>query len=100
MPPSLIESNSQVLTIPVFLILLALAATISLAMGNMTAWPRAMLIFAQGFNVVTRLMILVARAAVNGAADIPFIVTSMLAIGISFYILYMFDQFQLNIRAV
>lgn len=101
MPPSLIESDSQVLTIPIFLIVLALIATIALAMGNRTAWPRAMLIFAQGLNVVTRLMILLSHAAPSkGTVDGLFIILSLVAIGTSGFILYMFDQFQLNLRPI
>jgi len=100
-PPGLIESDSQVLTIPIFLIVLALIATIALAMGNRTGWPRAMLIFAQGINVVTRLMILLSHAApARGVVDWPFVVASLLAIGMSGFILYMFDQFQLNLRPI
>lgn len=98
-PPNIIAANSQVLTMPVFLVLLTLVATAALAMGNRTAWPRAMLIFAQGINVVTRLMMLVSRAMPADTVDGLFVLLSFVAIGLSGYVLYMLDQFQLNLRA-
>ncbi len=100
-PPSIIQTDSQILTIPIFLILLALIATLALALGNRTAWPRAMLVFAQGLNVVTRLMILLSTAMPDKTTvDAPFIAASLVAIAISVVVLYMFDQFQINLRSV
>jgi hypothetical protein len=99
-PPSTIQADSQVLTIPVFLVLLAAIATAALAMGNRTAWPRTMLIFAQGINVVIRLMMLVSQAVSAGRLDALFVLASLLAIGTSGTVLYMLDQFQLDLRSI
>lgn len=100
-PPAVIMRNSKVLTIPIFLILLDIAATAALVAGNRSGWPRAMLVFAQGLNVTSRLMMLVAQSMTSKSTppDVAFILTDSVSVVISIVALYMFDQYQLNIRS-
>ncbi len=99
-PPSIIMFNSQVLTIPIFLILLDAVATVALVAGSRSAWPRSMLVFAQGLNVISRLMMLVSQSMpTKTTTDVPFIVLNLLSLIVSLVALYMFDQFQINLRS-
>lgn len=99
-PPAMVTAIPQVMTIPAFLTILALVATIATVAGSRAAWPRAMLIFAQGLNVVSRLMIMIVQAMPNAqTTNVPFILVNCLCIAISLVALYLFDQFQLNLRS-
>lgn len=55
-------------------------------------------IFIQGLNVITRLMMFFPHAAFpNGAWDVAYIVTSLVAMALSMYLLLRFDQ--VDVRA-
>ena len=76
------------------------AAIAVLALGFMVlrgrTWALTMSIFLQGFNVVIRLMMLFPHAirpeSSGGGVDVPFIVSSVLAIAISGWFLYRLDR--------
>lgn len=59
-------------------------------------WALTLTIFLQGFNVIVRLMIFIAHAVrpanAGGGADIALIITSILAIGISLWVLLRLDR--------
>jgi len=99
-PPNIVASNSQIVTIPVFLVLLTISATVAVGVGSVSAWPRSMLVFAQGLNIVSRLMMLLPQAMPNKTDTNPAVVLAhLVSIVISGVALYMFDQYQLNVRA-
>lgn len=79
--------------LPVLLALMVLAADFALMVrrtGEVGPWY--LISFAQGFNIIARLMILFPHAArtVNGATvvDVPHIVTSFVAIALSAFLLW------------
>jgi len=59
-------------------------------------WALTLSIFLQGINVITRLMIFISHAVrpanAGGGADVPLIITSILAIGISLWLLLRLDK--------
>ncbi len=59
-------------------------------------WALTLSIFLQGFNVIVHLMMFVSHAvrsaADGGGADVPYIISSILAIGISLWILLRLDK--------
>ena len=58
-----------------------------------TAWALTLSIFIQGLNVIIRVMMLLSNAVdANGNYNLPFIVTSVLAIVVSWLFLYRLDN--------
>ncbi len=75
------------------MIVVAMAWGLSWTIWRRRQWALTMSIFVQGLNVIARLMMLLSNAIAptTGQFDIVFIITSVLAIILSGYILYRFD---------
>ena len=88
-PPALLLSAGAV---PI-MIVVALAWGLSWMIWRRRQWALTLSIFVQGLNVIARLMMLLSNAIdpTTGQYNIMFIITSVLAIVLSGYILYRFD---------
>jgi hypothetical protein len=90
-PPSTFDSGLPV----VGFVIVALLA-LGFVMWRGRTWALTLSIFLQGFNVIVRLMMLLSHAvrsdSVGGGVDVPYIVTSLLAIIISLWFLYRLDR--------
>ncbi len=76
--------------------LLFIALGFALARGRSTALTLS--IFLQGLNVIVRLMMFFSHSAPSaGAVDIPFIVASLLSIGLSTYVLLRLDKVDVRV---
>jgi hypothetical protein len=91
LPPDILASINRVLLIPVVVFAL-------LGWGLYTLHPlaRTLTIFLQGFNIVVRVLVTMARVVPSRdegtPADVPLFVTSMIAIVVSTLILYYIDK--------
>jgi len=64
-------------------------------------WALTMSIFMQGLNVIIRVMMLLPRAiSPTTGVDVLFATTSLLAIGLSWFLLYRFDRPELRAAMV
>lgn len=64
-------------------------------------WALTMSIFMQGLNVIIRVMMLLPRAiSPTTGVDVLFVTTSLLAIGLSWFLLYRFDRPELRAAMV
>jgi len=96
-PPALYRSGSPLL----FAVPVALFVLVGWALFTLRPVGRMMTIFLQGFNIIVRVPITLARTVpskVPGTpADVPLLVTSLLSIALSAVILYYVDQAEMQL---
>jgi len=92
LPPKVLQSANRLFLLP------PVAIFALLAWGLITLRPvgRMLSIFLQGFNIIVRLPITIAKfvpsKAANTPGDYPLLVTSLISIALSALILYYLDQ--------
>lgn len=87
-PPEMLLSASPLL----LLAPAALFVFLGWAMLTLRPWATTLCIFVQGFNVITRFLILWPQASPGDSANWAFIVTSIASIGLSSAVLYAIDR--------
>lgn len=93
-PADVYSPTSQQWWLPVILTMLAFFAVIKITVQRTSEiWPWYLVSFSQGFNIISRLMMLMPHATVNvegtQVADLAYIITNVVSILISVgYILY------------
>ncbi len=92
LPPSLYQSLTPLLlAVP-----LVMFAVLAWALLTLRPVGRTLTVFVQGSNIIVRILITLARAVPSKKpgtpADLPLVVTSLLAIAISTVILYYVDR--------
>lgn len=83
-PPESFAPNSQEWWLPILLAAMVVAADVELLVrGSRKVWPWHLMIFAQGFNIISRLMMMWAHATkISGGAtvlNVPYLALTMLA---------------------
>ncbi len=83
--------------LPALLALLALIASLQLIVRHNTAvWPWNLMAFSQGFNIISRLMLLWSHATVNVAGtavlNLTYILLTLLALALSFFLLLFIER--------
>jgi hypothetical protein len=87
-PPALLAS-----ALPLIAIVVVVMWGLSWMMWRKKAWALTLSIFIQGLNVIIRVMMLLSNAVdANGNLNLAFIVTSVLAIVVSWLFLYRLDN--------
>ena len=87
-PPALLAD-----ALPLLAIVVAVMWGLGWMVWRRRTWALTLSIFIQGLNVIIRVMMLMANAVnANGNYDIPYIVTSVLAIVLSWLFLYRLDN--------
>ncbi len=93
-PLEIFNSSSQQWWLPLLLTILALFAVVKIVFQRTTElWPWYLVSFSQGFNIISRLMMLMPHATKNAGgvqvADFAYLITNIVAIIISFgYIIF------------
>jgi hypothetical protein len=92
-PPESFSPNTQEWWLPVLLAVLVLVADFELIVRRSSSmWPWYLMAFSQGFNIISRLMMLWPHATkvVGGAtvANVPYLVLTLLAMGLSALLLW------------
>lgn len=87
-PPSIFSASSQQWWLPVILLILTLFAAVNISIQRSNElYPWDLISFSHGFNIISRLMMLMPHATNNiggkEIADIPYLITNILAIIIS-----------------
>jgi hypothetical protein len=93
LPPESFLPNSQEWWLPVLLAIMVVAAVLELLVrGSRKVWPWHLMIFAQGFNIISRLMMMWAHATkISGGAvvlNVPYLALTFVAIGWSACLLW------------
>ncbi len=96
-PGSSFSPSSQEWWLPVLLAILAIVASLALVVRHSTAvWPWNLMAFSQGFNIISRLMMLWAHATVNAggapALNTPYIFLTLLAMFLSAFLLLFLER--------
>jgi hypothetical protein len=95
-PPESFSSRSQEWWLPILLAAMVVTAVVQLLTRRSSAvWPWHLMIFAQGFNIISRLMMVWAHATitVGGATvfNLPYVALTSLAMGSSAFLLWYFE---------
>jgi hypothetical protein len=92
-PASSFAATTQEWWLPAMLAVMALVAVVQLVVRRSPApWPWYLIAFAQGFNIISRLMMLWSHAVLPGAGaaviNWPYIIMTFLAMGMSAFVLW------------
>ncbi len=104
-PPESFSPNSQEWWLPVLLGAMVVAAVVEvLVRQRRTLWPWHLMIFAQGFNIISRIMMMWAHATktVGGATVLnwPYLALTFLAMAWSAMLLWYFELPEVRMGAV
>jgi len=91
------------LTSPLIIAIVVIIALLALGFAVLRgrSWALTLSIFLQGFNVIVRLMMLMSRAVrPDGGVEVEFVISSLLAIAISWYVLYRLDRPDIRVMMV
>ena len=91
-PPESFSLKTQEWWLPVVLAVLALISTIQLFRQSVASWPWHLIGFSQGFNIISRLLMLFPHATYNleGAQyfNTTYVVLSLISMGLSAFLLW------------
>lgn len=92
-PPDSYSPNSQEWWLPALLVVMIGAAVVELLVrGGRSIWPWHLMIFAQGFNIISRIMMMWAHATVTrGGATVlntPYLALTLIAMAWSAFLLW------------
>jgi len=91
-PPESFSTKTQEWWLPVLLAMLVVIAVIQLFRHSLALWPWYLLSFAQGFNIISRLMMVMPHATRNdnGAQvfNTPYVVLTALSLVFSAFLLW------------
>jgi hypothetical protein len=104
-PPESFSSNSQEWWLPVLLVVMIGAAVFELLVrGRRSLWPWHLMIFAQGFNIISRIMMMWAHATVvrGGATvlNVPYLTLTLIAMMWSAFLLWYLELPEVRLGAV
>ncbi len=96
-PPSSFASTTQEWWLPMLLTLMVLVAVIQIVLRRSTAeWPWSLIVFAQGFNIISRLMMLWSHATIiSGEAQVinwAYVIPTVISLGLSTFFLLYFEK--------
>ncbi len=92
-PPSTFDPATQEWWLPVLLAILAAVAAFQLIFRrSLAVWPWHLLSFSHGFNIISRLMMLMPHATtiIDGKQmiDLPYVISTLVAMGLSQFMLW------------
>jgi len=95
-PPSSYATTTQVWWLPVLISVMALVASLQLLLRyRPVPWPWYILNFAQGVNIISRLMLLMPHASVNVGGiirlNVPYVVLTFLSILLAAFFIWYFE---------
>jgi hypothetical protein len=96
-PPSSFASTTQEWWLPMLLTLMVVIAIIQIVFRRSTAqWPWSLIIFAQGFNIISRLMMLWSHATLtSGEAQVinwAYVIPTIASMLMSMFFLWYFEK--------
>jgi hypothetical protein len=102
-PASSYAITTQEWWLPVLISVMALIATLQLLRNRLVMWPWYILNFAQGTNIISRLMMLMPHASVNVEGQIrlntPYVALTFVSILLSAFFIWYFELVEVR-RAV
>ena len=94
-PPASFSPDTQEWWLPVLLALFAIIAIVQIFRRSVATWPWHLIAFSQGFNIISRLMMIFPHATmnVNGTQEFNplYVVLSLISMGLSTFLLWYMD---------
>jgi len=94
-PPASFSPTSQEWWLPVVLAILALIGSVQVIRRSTAAWPWYLISFSQGFNVISRLLLVLSRITVNvdGAQQFnaPYVIMTLISMILSAFVIWYVD---------
>jgi hypothetical protein len=91
-PPDSFSSTTQEWWLPVVLAFLTIISIIQIFRHSVSVWPWNLISFSQGFNIISRLMMILPHATynLNGSQyfNTAYVVLSLLSMGLSAFLLW------------
>jgi hypothetical protein len=92
-PAASFASTTQEWWLPILLAIMALVSVVQLVIRRSpSAWPWYLIAFAQGFNILSRVMMLWSHAVITtdggNAVNWPYVLMTFLSIGMSAFVLW------------
>lgn len=103
-PPDSFAANSQEWWLPLLLAIMVVTADLQLLVwGSHAVWPWHLMIFAQGFNIISRIMMLWAHATKTvGSAtvlNLPYLAFTLVAMAWSAFLLWYLELPEVRLGA-
>lgn len=97
LPPESFSLKTQEWWLPMLLVIFAFIAVFQIIVRrSVVPWPWHLLGFSQGFNIISRLMLLMPHATRNVAGEqvfnTPYFILSMISIALSMFFLWFSEQ--------
>jgi hypothetical protein len=91
-PPESFSPKTQEWWLPVLLAILAIIAIVQLYRHSVATWPWHLIGFSQGFNIISRLLMLFPHATLNQDGgqvfNTTYVILSVLSMGLSAFLLW------------
>ena len=91
-PPSSFELTSQTWWLPAVLVLMALIGSIQLFRKSRAPWPIYLIAFSHGFNIISRLMMLMPGSTAGLTTDMLYFILSVVALLFSTLMLWILEM--------
>ena len=90
-PPSVFELTSQKWWLPALLVVMSIIGTIQLFRKTVAPWSLYLISFAHGFNVISRLLMLLPQSTEGSAFNGLYFVFSVVSMGLSAFMLWILE---------
>jgi hypothetical protein len=90
-PPSVFELTSQKWWLPALLVIMALIGSIQLFRKTVAPWSLFIVSFAHGFNVISRLLMLLPQSTLENSFDGLYFSLSVVSMGFSAFMLWLLE---------
>jgi hypothetical protein len=89
LPPKSFDLSSQEWWLPVLLVIFEIIAVVQLFRHNEASWPWDLIGFAQGFNIISRIMLIMPHSITDsGSFDTLYVVLSLVSMLLSTFMLW------------
>lgn len=91
-PPSMFEPTSQEWWLPALLVLMAILATTQIFRRTIAPWTFNLLSFSHGFNIISRLLMLLPKSTSVSPFDALYFSLSIIAMLFSVFMLWLLER--------
>lgn len=91
-PPSIFEPTSQEWWLPALLVLMAALATVQIFRRTVAPWTLNLLAFSHGFNIISRLLMLLPKSTSQSSFDVLYFTLSITAMLFSVFMLWLLER--------
>jgi hypothetical protein len=90
-PPVVFELNSQKWWLPALLVLMSIVGVIQVFRKSLAPWPLYLISFSHGFNIISRVLMLMPQTTLTASFDFLYFILSVLALAMSAFMLWVLE---------